>query len=104
MPTAKTSSSQGTTTRTAPGDFSYSGTHTGVNGQTTDVSRTSAFNSSTDTRTVDKTYTNPTTDKSSTVDKTVAYDPSAGTRTVDKTATRSQWQDRCLRPELYEVQ
>jgi hypothetical protein len=83
----KTSSSDGTLTRTAPGDFSYTGTHTGVNGQTTDVSRTSSFNSSTDTRTVESTYTNPTTDKSSTVDKTVAYDPSAGTRTVDKTTT-----------------
>ena len=83
----KSSSSQGTFTRMSPGDFSYSGTHTGVNGHTTDVGRTSSFNSSTDTRTVDNTFTNPTTGKSATLDKTVAYDPSAGTRTVDKTAT-----------------
>jgi hypothetical protein len=83
----KTSSSQGSITKTGQGDYSYAGTHTGVNGQTTDVSRTSSFNSSTDTRTVDSTYTNPTTGKSSTVDKSVGYDPSAGTRTVDKTAT-----------------
>src|SRR5579871_1911467 len=83
----KTSSSQGTTTRTAPGDFSYTGTHTGANGQTTDVGRTSTFNASTDTRTVDSTYTNPATGQSSTVDKTTTFDPSVGTRTVDKTAT-----------------
>jgi len=79
----KTSSSQGDWTKTGTGDFSYTGTHTGVNGQTTDVSKT--VTNSDGTKTVDSTYTNPTTDKSSTVDKTITN--SDGTKTVDTTAT-----------------
>jgi len=79
----KTSSSQGDWTKTGPGAASYTGTHTGVNGQTTDVSK--SVTASNGTKTVDSTYTNPTTGKSSTVDKTITG--SGDSRQVDTTAT-----------------
>jgi hypothetical protein len=83
----ETSSNSGTVTRTSPGNFTYDGTHTGVNGKTTDVSTTATFNPSTDTRTIDTTYTNPVSGKSATVDRTISSDAATGTRTVDTTKT-----------------
>ncbi len=58
----KTSASQGDWTKAGTGSAAYTGTYTGVNGHTTDVSK-----SVTDTngvKTIDDTYTNPTTGKS----------------------------------------
>ena len=91
----KTSSSQGDWTKTGNGSASYSGTHTGVNGQTTDVSKTASDTNG--VKTVDSTYTNPTTGKSSTVDKsisgnqvtTTATGPNGKTTTSDQTYTKS---------------
>jgi hypothetical protein len=79
----KTSSSQGAWAKTGTGDYSYSGTHTGVNGQVTDVSRT--VTNSDGTKTVDSTYTNAATGKSSTVDKSIT--DASGSKQVDTTAT-----------------
>ena len=79
----KTSSSQGDWTKTGTGAANYTGTHTGVNGLTTDVSK--SVTDANGVKTVDSTYTNPTTDKSSTVDKTITG--SNGSKQVDTTAT-----------------
>jgi hypothetical protein len=80
----KDSSSQGDWTRTAPGDSTYSGTHTGANGNVTDVTRDTT--TSNGVRTTDSTYDNTATGKVSTVDKTVSTTAS-GSKQVDTTAT-----------------
>jgi hypothetical protein len=79
-----TSSSQGTFDRTSPGNSTYTGTHTGVNGDVTDVSKTAT--TSDGVRTVDSTYDNTTTGKTSTVDKTIDTNAN-GSKQVDTTAT-----------------
>ena len=61
----------------------YTGTHTGTNGQVTDVSKT--VTDTNGVKTVDSTYDNTSTGKSATVDKTISN--SDGTRQVDTTAT-----------------
>jgi hypothetical protein len=91
----KTSSSQGDWTKTGTGAADYTGTHTGVNGQTTDVSKSVSDVSG--VKTVDSTYTNPTTGKSSTVDKTIsggqvdttATGPNGKTVTSDQTYAKT---------------
>jgi hypothetical protein len=80
----KTSSSMGSWVKTAPGDSTYTGTHTGTNGDVTDVSRDTT--TSDGVRTVDSTYDNTTTDKTTTVDKTISAN-SNGSKQVDKTVT-----------------
>lgn len=80
----KTSSSQGTLTRTAPGDSTYSGTHIGVNGDVTDVSKTAT--TSDGVRTVDSTYDNTATGKTTTVDKIYSTNAN-GSRQVDGNIT-----------------
>ena len=80
----KTSSSQGSWVKTAPGDSTYTGTHTGTNGDVTDVDRTTT--TSDGVRTVDTTYDNTTTDKTTTVDKTISTNAN-GSKQVDTTKT-----------------
>jgi hypothetical protein len=80
----KTSSSQGSWVKTAPGDSTYTGTHTGTNGDVTDVSRTTT--TSDGVRTVDSTYDNTTTGKVTDVDKTISTNAN-GSKQVDTTKT-----------------
>lgn len=78
----KTSSSDGTWARTAPGDSTYTGTHTGTNGDVTDVDRTKT--TSDGVRTIDTTFDNTTTGKTSSIDKTISTN-SNGSKQVDTT-------------------
>jgi hypothetical protein len=80
----KTSSSQGSWVKTAPGDSTYTGTHTGTNGNVTDVDRTTT--TSDGVRTVDSTYDNTTTGKTTDVDKTISTNAN-GSKQVDTTKT-----------------
>lgn len=80
----KTSSSQGTLTKTGPGSYSYSGTHTGVNGNTTSINKT-ATRTGNGTGTIDTTYTGPH-GKTATKDKTITRNGN-GTASVNTTYT-----------------